>query len=266
MGFQTLAPALRMIALCGLLLLGACSGKVELLSAVSESEGNDALAALLDAGLDARKQITKAGVSIQVRGNEVGRALDTLKAMGLPRERFDGMGEIFRKEGLVSSPLEERARYLYALSQELANTLTQVDGVLVARVHVVLSERGSIGETTTPSTAAVFIKHRRDYTLDALQPQIRRLVTHSIPSLNESQVTVILIPSHPIENATYADKQAAPRFNLLADMFDLSDTTSHWLLIILFLFAATGIVLSLWLILSRVRRLMQSGLPTKERL
>ena len=99
---------------------------------------------------------------------------------GLPRERFDGMGQIFRKEGLVSSPLEERARYIYALSQELANTLSQMDGVITARVHVVLPERGGVGEEATPSTAAVFIKTQPGYALDALLPQIRRLVIHAI--------------------------------------------------------------------------------------
>src|SRR5690606_40351938 len=109
-------------------------------------------------GINADKQVTKDGTIVRVPATEVGRALDTLSALGLPRERFDGMGEIFRKEGLVSSPLEERVRYIYALSQELANTLTQVDGVLTARVHVVLPERGSVGETALPSTAEVCIR------------------------------------------------------------------------------------------------------------
>ncbi|WP_281290883.1 type III secretion system inner membrane ring lipoprotein SctJ [Pigmentiphaga aceris] len=191
------------VALFGsLVLLAACGARVDLLSASTEAEANEVLSALLDAGMDARKTTTKAGVAVNVDSTQVARALDVLRARGLPRERFDGMGQIFRKEGLVSSPLEERARYVYALSQELTNTLSQMDGVLAARVHVVLPERGGVGEITTPSTAAVFIKHQAGYSLDALQPQIRKLVTHAIPGLTEDRVSIALVSAQPASAAS----------------------------------------------------------------
>lgn len=187
------------LALTALLLaaLAACGSRVTLYSATTEGEANELLSVLLDAGIKADKLAGKEGVAVSVEGAQVARALDILRSRGLPRERFDGMGQIFRKEGLVSSPLEERARYVYALSQELANTLSQMDGVLAARVHVVLPERGGVGEAATPSTAAVFIKHQAGYTLDALQPQIRKLVTHAIPGLTEDRVSVALVSAQP---------------------------------------------------------------------
>ncbi|MEN4920219.1 type III secretion inner membrane ring lipoprotein SctJ [Achromobacter spanius] len=188
---------LRYLLLVLLLALAACGSRVELFSAANESEANEVLSVLLDAGISAQKATTKTGVAVSVDGQQVARALDILRARGLPRERFDGMGQIFRKEGLVSSPMEERARYIYALSQELTNTLSQMDGVLAARVHVVLPERGGVGETTTPSTAAVFIKHQTGYNLDALQPQIRKLVTHAIPGLTEDRVSIALVSAQP---------------------------------------------------------------------
>ncbi|SAI69980.1 type III secretion protein [Bordetella ansorpii] len=194
------------VACAGLLivLLAACGSRVTLFSASTEGEANELLSVLLDSGIHAEKTATKEGVSISVDGAQVARALDILRARGLPRERFDGMGQIFRKEGLVSSPLEERARYIYALSQELTNTLSQMDGVLAARVHVVLPERGGVGETTSPSTAAVFIKHQAGYNLDTLQPQIRKLVTHAIPGLTEDRVSIALVSAQPpshVQNA-----------------------------------------------------------------
>lgn len=190
---------IRRLLLGLLLLLTACTTRVELFSSASESEANEVLSVLLDAGMNASKSLTKTGVAVTVEGQDVARALDILRTRGLPRDRFDGMGQIFRKEGLVSSPLEERARYVYALSQELAGTLTQMDGVVTARVHVVLPERGGVGEDATPSTAAVFIKHQLGYNLDALQPQIRKLVTHAIPGLTEDRVSIALVAAQPLK-------------------------------------------------------------------
>lgn len=187
------------LVLATLLLAGlaACGSNVTLFSASTESEANETLSVLLDAGIKAEKLVGKDGVAMLVEATQVARALDILRSRGLPRERFEGMGQIFRKEGLVSSPLEERARYVYALSQELTNTLSQMDGVLAARVHVVLPERGGVGEAVMLSTAAVFIKHQIGYTLDALQPQIRKLVTHAIPGLTEDRVSIVLVSAQP---------------------------------------------------------------------
>ncbi|AEE67503.1 type III secretion protein [Bordetella pertussis] len=184
-----------------LALLAGCGARVELLGAAPENEANEVLAALLEAGIAAQKQSGKAGYAVSVPAEAVARSLEILRASGLPREQFDGMGRIFRKEGLVSSPLEERARYIYALSQELADTLSQIDGVLSARVHVVLPERGAVGEPATPSTAGVFLKYRDGQSLDALVPEIRKLVTHAIPGLAEDRVSVALVVAQPVQAA-----------------------------------------------------------------
>lgn len=179
------------------LLLAACGSRVDLLGTMAADDANEVLAALLKAGIPADKQVSKEGVNIRVPDDQVGQALQILRDNGLPRERFDGMGQIFKKEGLISSPLEERARYIYALSQELSDTLSKIDGVLYARVHVVLPERGTAGDSGTPATAAVFIKHQDGISLELLQPQIRRLVTNSIPGLTAERVSIVLVPAMP---------------------------------------------------------------------
>ncbi len=187
---------LQMAILGSCLLLAACSPRVDLMGAIPEDEANEVLAALINASIATEKVPGKEGmVGVRVASGDVGRALEVLRENGLPRERFAGMGQVFKKEGLISSPLEERARYIYALSQELSNTLSKIDGVLTARVHVVLPERGTAGETGVPSTAAVFIKHQDGYNLEIIQPQIRRLVTNSIPSLTADRVSLVFVAS-----------------------------------------------------------------------
>ena len=182
------------LALLMAVALTACSRKVELMASMPEPEANEVLAALQNAGIAAEKIAGKEGmVGVAMDADQVGRAVDLLREKGLPRERFAGMGQVFKKEGLISSPLEERARYLYALSQELGATLSQIDGVVVARVHVVLPERGSSGDPSIPSSAAVFIKHQEGYNLDVVQPQVRRLVTNSIPGLTPDKVSIVLV-------------------------------------------------------------------------
>ncbi len=175
-------------------LLAGCGRKVELMGAMPEAEANEVLAALQNAHIDADKSPGKEGnVGVHIPADQVGRAVDLLREKGLPRERFAGMGQVFKKEGLISSPMEERARYLYALSQELGATLTQIDGVIIARVHVVLPERSTTGDPSMPSSAAVFIKHQEGYNLDTVQPQVRRLVTNSIPGLTADKVSIVLV-------------------------------------------------------------------------
>lgn len=180
------------------LMLAGCGRQVELMAAMPEGEANEVMAALQNAGISATKVPGKEGmVGLTIDADTVGRAVDLLREKGLPRERFAGMGQVFRKEGLISSPLEERARYLYALSQELGATISQIDGVIVARVHVVLPERSATGEPAVPSSAAVFIKHQEGYSLETVQPLIRRLVTNSIPGLTADKVSIVLINAQP---------------------------------------------------------------------
>ena len=184
------------VLLC--LLLAACNTRVELVSSVPEDEANDIMSTLLTDGVEVTKKSVKEGASLSVPSEQVAVALEVMRAHGLPRERFTGIGNVFRKEGLVSSALEERARYVFALSQELGQTLSQIDGVVTARVHVVLPERGGINEVGTQASASVFIKHKAGMSLDALMPQIRTMVANGIPGLNVARVTVFMVPAQAV--------------------------------------------------------------------
>lgn len=177
-------------------LLVACGSRVELYSKLQESDANAVIAALLNAGIAAERIPGKEGVAVRVPSSDTAAAVDLLRARGLPPEQFQGMGDVFRKEGLISSPTEERARLLFAMSQELANTISHIDGVLAARVHLVLPEKSSGGAEPVPSSAAVFIKYNPEVNLDAVQPQIRRLVSNSIPSLDDGKVSLVMVPAH----------------------------------------------------------------------
>ncbi|MGE8611089.1 MAG: EscJ/YscJ/HrcJ family type III secretion inner membrane ring protein, partial [Achromobacter veterisilvae] len=63
--------ALRLLVIGLTLALAACGSRVELFSAANESEANEVLSVLLDAGISAQKAVTKTGVAVSVDGQQV---------------------------------------------------------------------------------------------------------------------------------------------------------------------------------------------------
>ncbi|OKO81904.1 type III secretion system inner membrane ring lipoprotein SctJ [Bradyrhizobium sp. NAS96.2] len=188
------ARRFRVVALLSLLLpLVGC--KADLYTKVQEREANEMLAVLLKNGVDAVRVAAKDGTStIQVEQNQLASSIDLLNAEGLPRHSFKSLGEVFNAAGLIASPTEERARYVYALSEELSRTISDIDGVLSARVHVVLPKNDLLRRDTTPSSASVFIRHDSRANLSSLLPQIKMLVVNSIEGLSYDKVAVVFVP------------------------------------------------------------------------
>jgi type III secretion protein J len=188
-------------------LLAGCGKTVTLQAALQDTDANEIVMALTTAGIVVAKHQDKTGVSLQVAEADIPRATAVMQAAGLPRRNRSNLGEVFKKQGMISSPMEERIRYLHGLSEELEATLQQFDNVVSARVHVVLPERIAPGEPIQPSSAAVFIKYRMPLDEDAITPRIRRLVASSIPGLvgedGRSKVTVVMTlaeaPPPPVE-------------------------------------------------------------------
>ncbi len=189
------APALLVLALAG------CNSSSELYAGLSERDANDITAALSDHGIDARKTaLGKQLFSVSVPASDFSRSVALLHAVGLPNSSFTRMGDVFKKDGMISTPTEERARFLYALSQELESTLSQIDGVVLARVHPVLPERVVPGEPVLPSSCSVLIKHVPGWDTAAYEPRIRKLVLASIPGLADTpeKVAVVFVPSEAL--------------------------------------------------------------------
>lgn len=180
------------LALCLALALAGCS-KTELYSNLREREANEMLALLLRAGIDAEKIPGKGGVTISVESRRVPEAIQLLNAAGLPQNQYASIGELFKREGMISSPSEERVRYMYGITQELQRTLTTIDGVLSARVHIVLPGNDPTTQTTKPSSAAVLIRFAADAAVEALVPKIKELVINSIEGLSYDRVSVVLV-------------------------------------------------------------------------
>ncbi len=197
-------PLLRAAAALLLCLLLAGCGEIILFSQIGETEANEMMAVLIQRDIACRKESGKEDTwTLKVPGTDFARAVELLKAQGYPRQKFAKMGEIFQKSGLVSSPTEERIRYMYALSQEISDTLTHIDGVINARVHIVIPNNDPLADKIVPSSCAVYIKYRMGFDLESLAPQLKNLVMRSIMGLNYDNVTLVMLPAvavtvHPV--------------------------------------------------------------------
>ncbi len=186
------AKAGRAAALLVLLALAGC--KTELYAGLPEREANEMLGILLSQGVAADKATAKDGsVILSVEKSEFAQAVSLLSARGYPKQQFENMGDVFKASGLVASPLQERARFLWALSQELSATVAQIDGVLSARVEVVLPNNDIFARNPAPSSASVFVRYDEHSPVDTLVPQIKMLVANSVEGLSYDKVSVVLV-------------------------------------------------------------------------
>lgn len=233
------------------LLLAGC--KTELYSHLGEQEANEMVAILLERGVAADRTLDSKDhtLSIDVEKSQFAQAVEVLRNRGYPHQKFATVPEIFPADGLVTSPIAEQARLHYAVSQELSRTLSELDGVLSARVQVVLPENDPMRQHTSPASASVFIRHTKDASMDALLPQIKTLVANSVAGVTYDHVTVVLVPVEPRIDSPAADMptlaNAAPVTNP-GLMRSASADLGRWLIGILALVAlgaAGGLLLTL---------------------
>lgn len=185
---------ITLLVCLSVLVLSGC--RVELYSQLSERQANEMLAVLIQSGVDTSKRAMGKGMfDILVDSNDLAESVRILEERGLPGDKFASMADLYKKEGLISSPMEERVRYMFALSQSIAETLTNIDGVLVARVHIALPESAKHIADLKPSSSSVFIKHNEYFAHSDKTPEIKRIVESSIEGLSYDRIAVFLSKS-----------------------------------------------------------------------
>ena len=186
------------IVVCAALLLAGCEKDATLHSGLEERQANLVMAALLDSGISCRKAPGEEGTwNVLVSEGRFAEAVNLLERRGLPRQHRQGIGEVFKKTGMISSPSEERIRFMDALAQDLSRTISGIDGVIDARVHIVLPENDPFARNVLPSSAAVAIRSRWDTDLSDVIPSVKGLVKNAIEGLTAEKIMVTVFRNPP---------------------------------------------------------------------
>ena len=189
---------LKAACAAALMLLAGCEEETTLYSQLEERQANAIVAELKSHDISCRKTPGEEGTwNVMIDESKMAAAVELLEQKGLPRRPYQGIAESFKKTGMVSSPSEERIRFMAAREQDLSRTLSQIEGVTDASVHIVLPENDPFAKHMKPSPAAVVIHHRFDVDMADFLPQIKNLVKNSIEGLDYSKISVTLFRNSP---------------------------------------------------------------------
>jgi flagellar M-ring protein FliF len=129
--------------------------------------------------------------AITVPSDRVHDARLKLAGQGLP-EGDGGFSVMSKDPGFGVSQFMEGARYQHALETELARTITNLQQIEGARVHLALPRQSAFVRDRRPPSASVFLQLKPGRRLESEQvTAISNLVASSIPELEAGQVTII---------------------------------------------------------------------------
>ncbi|GAB1268708.1 flagellar basal-body MS-ring/collar protein FliF [Aurantivibrio infirmus] len=134
---------------------------------------------------------TKNG-ALLVASDDVNKARLKLAEVGLPGDSNVGFELLDQEQPLGSSQFMESARYRRSLEGELARTITSINSVRSARVHLAIPKASVFVRDAREPRASVFLELFAGRTLTPQQVQaIGNLVASSISELNFQDVTIV---------------------------------------------------------------------------
>jgi type III secretion protein J len=190
-------------------LLTACDEDV--LTGLDQRDARDAQVLLERAGVRATVTGEKGDVfKIAVDEADHSRAIELLTDAGLPRLQHSTIADLFPGGGFLVTPLEQKARMTYAVEQQLAETLSALDGVASARVHIVLPEDNGRGLIKEKARASALLQYRPGSDLADIEMKSRSLLLNGVRGLAYEDVSVVVSPWSEIGAAAGVSPAVAP--------------------------------------------------------
>lgn len=177
-------------ALIGVVLLGGSSSDPRLSVLYTDLDPTDA--AEITSELQTRNvtyDLSDGGATVLVPSSDVYQLRLDMAAQGLP-ESNDGYA-LLDKQGITTSEFKQQVDYQRALEGELARTISAIDGVETAIVHLALAQDTVFVDKPESTTASVLIKTRGTSELapDTIEG-IRHLVASSVRDLEPANISI----------------------------------------------------------------------------
>ncbi len=211
------------VLLCGSVLLSGC--QETLFGKLTEREANEVVASLGEVKINASKKNVKDDIwSVLVERSDFDTSVRVLGAAGIPNASFSGLQETFKRQGLASSPTEERARLMFAQSQELEKSIRVIDCVVTARVHVNIPTPDRFATAGQESTVSILVKHRPNCALESIPNQLKSLAVNAVENTRAELVSVMLTPALDFSSrvsASKANDHSLPFIPILGSVFSV---------------------------------------------
>jgi len=128
------------------------------------------------------------GASIEVPSEQIDAARLEIAGNNLPKEARLGF-EIFDKPNWAASEFSERVNYQRAIEGELERTISTIEGVESARVHLVLPTESLFAERERKAKASVLLRMNMPSPPKPMLESVTRLVAAAVDGLQPSAIS-----------------------------------------------------------------------------
>ncbi len=157
---------------------------------MNEADQQSAFEALKQA--DFKPVLDSANGQITVPTTRYHEARIFLASKGLPKTTNTGIDSLKDQSAMTTSQFMEQVRYTAAMEQELARTITQIDSIQTARVHLAMPKQSVFVRDRTPPKASIVVTPFPGRYVSPTQVQaLIHLVASSVPLMSTENVTVV---------------------------------------------------------------------------
>jgi len=137
-------------------------------------------------------QIDSLNRKVFVSSADLNKARISLSALGLNQSKPQGFDILNQEQGFGTSQFIQNARYHKAMEEELARSITSMQSIKNARVHLAIPKQSVFVRERKKPSASVVLELYAGRTLSQEQVQaITNMVSSSIEDMNQNSVTIV---------------------------------------------------------------------------